>query len=120
MGQVKAGWKKLVAPDGKTFDIDPSSVSTNVQDFVRESVMGGTGRVGDSEKAQACFIECDVLLKAGQKRSQLWQDGAWQIEGRTRTIVLSEDAGYVGDGSMGDGDKLKVRYESADAEEVVA
>lgn len=115
---VKAGWKKLVAPDGQTFSIDPSSVSTNVQDFIRESVMGGEGRIGDSEKAQACFIECDVILKSGQKTSALWQDGIWQIEGRSRTVALSEDAGYVGDGTLGDGDKIKVKYESNSAEEV--
>lgn len=115
---VKAGWKRLVAPNGKVFAIDPGSVSTNVQGFTRESIVGGDGREGDTETPDVCFIECDVFLKKNQTVKMLDQTGIWQLEGRSRNAVLSEDGTYHGDGTMGDKDKVKVRIEAKSGEEV--
>jgi len=113
---VKAGALGLTV-GGVDYNIESDGAKYSVDSIESESILGAAGKVGDTEKGSAAYIECTVLLDETQDSSDLRvRNEIVLLRLRDRTVTLS-GAGLVGKIEP-DASKITVRYEGITGKEV--
>lgn len=106
-----AGVRYIVKSDGVNFNTNPERA---------ESIMGAQSRAGRRTMAQACFIECTVILDDGQDSAELAaiRDTDVTLILQDRTVIL-KSADYVSEGQVdGTDNSLACRFEAAAGQQV--
>lgn len=115
---VLAGGKHLVV-NGEQWPIG-DAYSYSVQTEKAESLTGSV-RVGRVVNGAPAFIECDIYVDEGRSTTGLVaaRNADVSLVLQDRTVTLSADADYVGEGDV-DGTKmmLKARFEAKTGREV--